>query len=306
MSFINLVSVSGGKDSTVTLALALERREPETVRAVFADTGNEHELTLEHVDYLRTRFNIEIVTLRADFSEQIARKRRYILDKWPEKGVPSATCERAAALMVPTGIPFLDLCMWKGRFPSRMRQFCTEFLKTVPLTEHAIDLIDDGHTVISWQGVRRDESRNRSDAPMFDRVGGGLFIYRPIVTWSAADVFAYHAARGIESNPLYRMGMGRVGCMPCINCQKNEVMEIDRRFPEHIDRIEEWEAIVGSVTKRGHSSFFPAPDDGRGALRGDNIREYVEWAKTSRGGRQYDLEKMLPPPACSSSYGLCE
>lgn len=49
-----------------------------------------------------------------------------------------------------------------------------------------------------------------------------------------------------------------------------------------------------------------AADDGRGDLRGRNIRDYVKWAMTSRGGVQYDLEKLLPPKACSSSYGLCE
>jgi tRNA(Ile)-lysidine synthase TilS/MesJ len=37
---IRLVSVSGGKDSTACLLLALERHPREEVRAVFADTGN--------------------------------------------------------------------------------------------------------------------------------------------------------------------------------------------------------------------------------------------------------------------------
>ena len=33
------------------------------------------------------------------------------------------------------------------------------------------------------------------------------------------------------------MGMGRVGCMPCINCRKDELLEISKRFPEVIERI---------------------------------------------------------------------
>lgn len=44
---IKLVSISGGKDSTATLLLALERHPKEEVMAVFADTGNEHPTTLE-------------------------------------------------------------------------------------------------------------------------------------------------------------------------------------------------------------------------------------------------------------------
>jgi Lon protease-like protein len=34
--------------------------------------------------------------------------------------------------------------------------------------------------------------------------------------------------------------MGRVGCMPCINCRKDELREIALRFPETIERIERW------------------------------------------------------------------
>ena len=51
----------------------------------------------------------------------------------------------------------LDLCMWR-RFPSRKAQFCTEELKRYMAVAFQIDLIDAGHQVLSWQGVRRDES----------------------------------------------------------------------------------------------------------------------------------------------------
>ena len=39
---IRCVSVSGGKDSTATLLVALEQY-PDDVIAMFADTGNEHD-----------------------------------------------------------------------------------------------------------------------------------------------------------------------------------------------------------------------------------------------------------------------
>lgn len=65
-------------------------------------------------------------------------------------------------------------------------------------------------------------------------------------------------------------------------------------------------AAVAAASKRGASSFFPAPDDRRGDLQGRNIHERVEWSKTSRGGRQFDMLDAIPPPRCSSFYQLCE
>jgi len=75
---IAIVSVSGGKDSTATALLAIEKHSAENCRFVFADTGNEHELTMEYVNhYLPETLGIRIDTVRADFSSQIVRKREY-------------------------------------------------------------------------------------------------------------------------------------------------------------------------------------------------------------------------------------
>lgn len=64
----------------------------------------------------------------------------------------------------------------------------------------------------------------------------------------------------------------------------------------------EWERIVAMASKRGASSFFAIADG-----RGDNITEAVEWAKTSRGGKQFDLLRTGDRfELCSSIYGLCE
>ena len=42
----HIVSISGGKDSTALLLLALERETPN-LEVVFADTGHEHAQTYE-------------------------------------------------------------------------------------------------------------------------------------------------------------------------------------------------------------------------------------------------------------------
>lgn len=305
----HLVSVSGGKDSTATLLLAL-RQFPENTGAVFADTGNEHEATHEYIEYLEQALGLRITRLKQDFTDWWWRKRDYVRDKWMDKGVPEDAVRRALAFMDkgPTGNPYLDLCVTKARFPSRMAQFCTQYLKTQPLTEFALDIVDTlDRDVWSWQGVRRDESEARKNAKGFEEIGARLFAFRPIAGWTAQQTVDFVTkVHGLKLNPLYEQGMSRVGCMPCINANKAELAEIARRFPEHIDRIEEWERIVSEVSKRGDSSFFPAFDDGRGVLRGHGVRAYVQWARTFRGGKVLDPQWEQDAPACSSSYGLCE
>lgn len=306
----NIISVSGGKDSTALLLLAIER-QPDNMSAVFADTGNEHELTYEYVQYLNDHI-FPIRTVKADFTRQIAGKREYVLTKWAEKGVPQSSIDRAAAALVPTGIPFLDLCIWKGRFPSSRAAFCSEELKRNPIiTQVQTPHLEAGDDVISWQGVRRDESLRRrllseNELKSTHANGAELWNYRPILDWTAEDCFAMHRKHGVKHNPLYEMGMGRVGCMPCINCRKDELNEISKRFPEVIERIEQWEQAVKQASKCNAATFFSAPSDDNEWAAKQTIRVFVEWSKTARGGKQFDFLRMDDGPVCTSIYGLCE
>lgn len=308
----NIISVSGGKDSTALLLLAIERNT-ENMQAVFADTGNEHQQTYDYVQYLHENV-FPIRRVAADFSQQIEGKRHYVLTKWAEKGVSQSNIDRAAAALVPTGNPFLDLCIWKGRFPSSKAAFCSEELKRNPIIRQVQNpLLDAGDDVVSWQGVRRDESLRRSTLPerelklRREDTGAELWNYRPILDWTATDVFAMHDKHGVMKNPLYSQGMGRVGCMPCINCRKDELLEISRRFPEAIERIRMWEDAVKQASKLKAATFFSAPSDDNEWSAKQTIDRRVEWAKTSRGGKQYDMLRVIDDaPLCSSIYGLCE
>lgn len=312
MSEHNVISVSGGKDSTALLLLAIER-QAENMSAVFADTGNEHEQTYDYVCYLEQATGVPIRWVKADFSARITGKREYVLTKWEGKGVSQANIERAAAALVPTGNPFLDLCIWKGRFPSTKAAFCSEELKRNPIINQVQNpLLDAGDDVVSWQGVRRDESLRRrflteAELKSTHDNGAELWNYRPILDWKAEDCFAMHRKHGIKHNPLYEQGMGRVGCMPCINCRKDELLEISKRFPEAIERIAQWEQAVKAASKREGATFFAAPSDDSEWSATQTIDVFVEWSKTKRGGRLFDMFRMLDDgPVCSSVYGLCE
>lgn len=315
MSTVNYVNISGGKDSTATLLLAIERGV-ENLRAVMADTGHEHPLTYEYVDYLERATGVEIRRVKACFKMRIANKREYIMKKWLSDGVPQERIDRAMEVLVPTGNPFLDLCLWKGRFPSTRRRFCTEELKVLPMMQYVfIPATREFDEVVSWQGVRRDESRARANLPEKDEGEFGVINYRPILDWKAEDCFEMHRKHGIKWNPLYEQGMRRVGCMPCIHAGKQELREIAKRYPGEFERVATWERLVSDGSKRGASTFidgriaarFTGDDDIRPETHGIHVIQ--QWAMTSRGGKQADLIHSIEaeePPMCSSQYGLCE
>ena len=358
MHIRHVISVSGGKDSTATLLLALERVPREQIVAIFCDTGNEIPVTHEYLDDLESHLGIRIHRLKADLSAEIAAKRRFIARDQRTKReyqrvtvrdaqgriVPARDSQgliryrtalkkgveiqevvpktrkahgkkvrwsnkakrRALAVLHPTGNPFLDLCLWKGRFPSRMAQFCTEELKRNIAVTFQLDLIDQGFSVVSWQGIRRDESQNRRNAKHLERIGPKLWAFRPLVDWTAQQTVDFVRSQDCPLNPLYSQGQSRVGCV-CINSNKAGLAQIAYRQPAEIERLAQWEMLVGQASKRGCSTFMCDADDrkDRRAIFADlNIRARVEWAKGDNG--TVDLFDRLDLPVCASAYGLCE
>lgn len=323
---INVISISGGKDSLAQSLLAADAGA-KAVR-VFADTGHEHPETMKYLDYLESKLG-EIQRVKADFTDRMAGKRQFIAERWPVTLVTECgfTDKQAAEIirvaldtLHPTGIPFLDLCMWKGRFPSTKARFCSFELKHNPIRDQVVvPLLSDYDEVISWQGVRAEESPDRAGLPMWEIDADntpGLHIYRAILDWKHADVFAIAKHHDIKPNPLYQQGCGRVGCMPCVNVNKAELAEIFKRWPEEIARVARWEKLVAMCSRNGNSTFFPSTQDPKKAERSikcvtiesHGIETYRDWALTTHGGRQFDLlGSANDHSTCSSVYaGVCE
>lgn len=323
---INIVSISGGKDSLAQSLRAIEAGVEHL--NVFADTGHEHPQTMEYLDYLEQKLG-PVKRVKADFTRQIEGKRKFIATRWPvtlveECGMtPEEAAERVAQaleILHPTGIPFLDLCMLKGRFPSTKARFCSTELKHHPVRDWVVlPALEEFEEVILWQGVRAQESPARANLPEWEEDADdtpGLHVYRPILKWQHEDVFAIAKRHGIKPNPLYQQGCSRVGCMPCIHARKSELAEIFSRWPEEIKRVAEWERLVAACSRRGNSTFFPTTHDPRRAEKrielitvdAYGIESYRDWAMTTHGGAQFDLlAESNDKTVCSSVYaGVCE
>lgn len=270
-----VASISGGKDSAA-MSLYLTELGIEHDR-VFMDTGWEHEATYSY--------------LRGPLTEKLGPI------TWLE---PKRKME--------------DLILHKGMFPSRVRRFCTQELKVFPMQRHIKTLQDNGDDVINTVGIRAGESESRSRMPEWEfQDGFDCEVWRPLINWSEQNVIDIHKRHGLAPNPLYLKGASRVGCWPCIYARKEEVRLISEIDPKRIDRIRDLEQIVtlrareraaGSEEGVHDRAWFQAKSGGTGEVW--PIDKVVEWSKTSRGGRQFELFSASERDAGCMRWGLCE
>lgn len=275
MAEYNWINVSGGKDSTALILWTLDEKLPNC-RYVYADTGYEHPAVYEYLDYLEEKLDVKIERVGSE--------------------------------------GFLNLCLRKRRFPSAKARFCTEELKIKPLAMYMDEQeehdADDPHSV--WVGIRREESPARAQLPETiyspykypPRKTSFQLRHHPLLDWYAQDVFDIHKRFGINPNPLYKMGMHRVGCFPCIMTRHAELRTIFKRFPEIIDTLEGYEKQVSDaqLKHKGETSnptifaLADLPDDIKG------IRDFAGYL--DRGIEIPGLEQDVQ--GCMSVYGLCE
>jgi len=287
-----IVTFSGGKDSLAAL-LWIRNNFTKNFTTVFCDTGWENEITYKYIDEVAEKLNLDLVILKS---------KKY------------------------NGM--IDMVKHKRRFPSSQRRFCTSELKSIPMIDYLLDVVNDDF--ITVQGIRGAESANRAQMAAQcnyfkyyiepygkDKKGKDKFhryrrkeilefaktratdVLRPIFDWTAQQVIDYILENGLEPNPLYRMGFKRVGCFPCVMSANPEIYQITQRFPERIDEIAAYE-------NECKSSFFGPDATPRHAYKGDyplvaDVARYV--INKHDTGSLFDD---YTATSCMSYYGLCE
>lgn len=276
-----IVGFSGGIDSQAVSRWVLNRYPADDVVLVNTDAGgNEHPVTTEHIAWYSKNVH-PVVTIPA-----------IVADMWEGQDQPEKHGYQPTDILT-----FPLMATIKGRFPSRMAQFCTEKLKLRPVRRWVRVHFPDGDYEY-YSGVRRDESARRRQTPFrdFDEFYDA-YRNNPIADWSKPMCFDFVKAHGEAINPLYRLGFNRVGCAPCINSGKDDILNWVRRFPEMIDKVRGWENEIG------RSYFAPIVP----GMEINYIDDIVAWSQTSRGGLQSNLLRVINDPiACESQFGLCE
>ena len=253
-----VASFSGGKDSTAMCLHLIDLGVPFT--PVFLDTGWEHPLTYEYVKAAPAWLGVDVVWVKSTKRDG-----------------------------------FADMVRREGAFPSRVTRFCTRILKTEPFRDYIATLPDEPVNAV---GVRAGESAARAKLAAWERWPfGDCDVWRPVLSWTEADVIDIHRRHGVAPNSLYLKGATRVGCFPCIFARKSEIRLVADLSPGRVDEIARLESDL-SKAAGAPRTFFHGRSDAVG------VRDVVSWARTSRGGRQLLLFDDAEP-GCMR-WGMCE
>lgn len=208
-----IVSLSGGKDSTAMLLMMLERGE-SVHSAVFFDTGWEFPEMFSHLSMLADFVApIPIVSLKP----AVPFAQRMMYQPVSPKGKNGAQPR------------FLG---WG--WPSPMRRWCTRektraidhYLKRVPSAISCIGFADDEAHRVESQNMRGRQGRVRF----------------PLIEWgvSEADALAYCRARGFNWSGLYDH-FRRVSCFCCPLQGIRELRVLRRHFPDLWATMLKWD-----------------------------------------------------------------
>jgi 3'-phosphoadenosine 5'-phosphosulfate sulfotransferase (PAPS reductase)/FAD synthetase len=204
------IGVSGGKDScalalaTVAYLDSIGHKGPRVL--VHADLGRvEWKDSLPTCERLAARLGLELLVVRREQGDMMDRW----LQRWRDniKRYADLSCVK---IILPWSTPSM--------------RFCTSELKVSVICQ-ALAKRFPGRAIVSAAGIRREESTERSKAPISKeepnlkkvRLATSGVTWNPLLDWTESDVRALCAARAFELHEGYtKFGMSRISCAYCI------------------------------------------------------------------------------------------
>ena len=215
------VSFSGGKDSTVTSSLVIRALGSPSIIHLYGNT-----------------------TLEFPESE------RYVARfKQSNRRTPMLVAQN-------TDKNFYEMCDIVGP-PSRVKRWCCTIFKTGALTRKIEKTFPGVKKLLSFQGIRRNESTSRSK---YDRQSQNSKIskqvmFSPVIDWLDYDIWLYILTAGIDFNDAYRLGYTRVGCWCCPN---------NSRWSEFLSKVympDQYKAWRDQLVRFAKQVGKPDPED---------------------------------------------
>lgn len=245
------VSFSGGRTSAYMCWWLLNHKADDyEFIFVFANTGQEHEKTLDFVNECDKRFGLNLVWLEA------------VIDMRPNKGTTHKIVTYDSASR--NGEPFAAMIQKYG-IPNTDWPHCNRELKIVTINSYMRSL---GFKVSTPRaiGIRSDEA----DRMNFDAVKKGEIIY-PLIKWhpiTKEEIRHWWAGQSFDLEVPEHLG----NCVTCWKKSNRKLMTIARQEPERFEFFRSQERY-GNIT--------PRKDEFRVFFRGHNtVDDIFEMAKS--------------------------
>ena len=205
----NVVSLSGGKDSTAMLLMMLER-EMKVDRVIFVDTTKEFPQMYSHLDKLDLfiePYGLTIERVSFDYDYWFC---RHIKTRGKRKGE-------------------------KGYgWPDFSNRWCTTMKRNAFIKNTYVD----GRDVIEYHGIAYDEKHRAA------RNYGWRNIRYPLIEWKVTekDALEYCYSKGFDWGGLYEE-FDRVSCWCCPLSRINELRTLFWNYPELWEQLKEMDKM---------------------------------------------------------------
>lgn len=236
------VSFSGGKDSTVLLALIKMCEELYTIPeggipAVFVNTGIEMGITVDFVKWVKENYYPNVVTIRPEKSFDWVLKnkgkpvkskmRSEFLGRWHEgKRTPSVVRNMVEGVTKSgkhasrTKLADMDMHMLSDEFPIKPSKACCYVMKKKPIAVYAKmnGLTGQCYGVRAGEGGARAVNviRYGGRGHICTTYIGGMVKKAPIIDWTDSDVEEFIKTHHVPLSDAYtKYGFDRTGCMAC-------------------------------------------------------------------------------------------
>ncbi len=217
-TIFNVVSFSGGKDSTAMLLKMIEEGIPIDC-ILFCDTGLEFPQMYEHIDKVERETGLTITRVKPDMDFEYL-----MFDKPINRKDSSAIKIKYGADQTGHG--------WPG---PKMR-WCTKSLKDTP-RERFLKAFKPYYEIRYYVGIAADEQK-RLERKTNQNPGH----IHPLVEWgmTEADCLEYCYSRGYDWGGLYKL-FDRVSCWCCPLQPLEDLRKLRIHFPDLWEQLKEWD-----------------------------------------------------------------
>jgi 3'-phosphoadenosine 5'-phosphosulfate sulfotransferase (PAPS reductase)/FAD synthetase len=274
-----VISFSGGRTSGYMLWRILQSHGgtlPDDVKVSFANTGKEMPETLDFVKECSERWNVPIVWVEYEDSDETAKRMKVVDYKTAARN----------------GEPYDAIIKRKNYLPNPVARFCTVELKIFPIERYARSLeFDDYFMVI---GLRADEQRRA--AKVIGNPSGNRAGYDRIIPLYHAGITAADVGRFWDEQP-FTLNLPSIGgitkhgnCDLCFLKGAGQVLSLIREQPS---RATWWIKAENSIVDNGQISGNAA------RFRSDRPSYAAMYEMATKHGELFDYDETLQDCACT-------